>query len=79
MRERTYDYDAVYDFIVKYKSEHDGVGPGIVEISEAFQIKSYNSVVQILDRLVQDWKITLGPGARMIYVTGAEWNAPTKP
>lgn len=78
MREKMYDPEDVFQYILQYKVEHDGNSPGVVEIKEHFNMKSYGTVTKILDQLAEEGKITLGPGARMIYVPGATWNAPTQ-
>ena len=69
--------DAVYDFIVAYKSKHDGNSPTIREIGVACEISSTAVVSYHLGKLHTEGRIELIRGeigkSRMISVPGYEW------
>jgi repressor LexA len=65
--------EQVFDFIVRYKSEHDGIPPTIREIAEGMGMSSTSTVVYYLTRLAKDGKIQMMAGARGIMVTGGQW------
>lgn len=62
--------ETVYEFIVKFKKEHDGNSPTIREIGAACNISSTSAVAYILKVLVRRGLITVD---RDISVVGAEW------
>ena len=66
-------YDDLFEFIIRFKKAHDGVGPTIQEICNQFGWASKNTGAHALDRLVEQGRITLGEGARMIFVKDGEW------
>ena len=72
----------VYDYIVKYKSRHDGCAPSVREICIGCRITSTSLVNYYLDKLVDDGRIAyIGDGvgsrsSRGIMVAGGKWNAP---
>ena len=66
----------IYEFIVKYKTENDGLSPSMREIMG--QGVSSTSVVDWhLKKLEQDGKISCN-GVRGIKVIGGEWRPPMK-
>jgi hypothetical protein len=68
---------AVYDFIVKYKTSHDGVSPNYREISKACRISSTSRVRPILTSLALFGMITFDYSKPwMIGVPGAHWLPP---
>jgi SOS-response transcriptional repressor LexA len=66
----------VFQFIVRFKAENDGVSPSMREIEEACGLSSLSHVNYYLQRLVRMKKIEIRYGARNIRVVGAEWAAP---
>ena len=66
--------DRVFDFIVKFKADNDGVSPSYREIMEACDISSFSHVKYLLGKLAAGGRISLGDGkSRTIYVTGGQW------
>ena len=66
----------IYEFIVKYKTENDGLSPSMREIMG--QGVSSTSVVDWhLKKLEQEGKISCN-GVRGIKVIGGEWRSPMK-
>lgn len=72
-RPRVVDYDKVVEFIIKFKREHDGVGPTLREIMPEVGVRSVSAMAGILDALVKEGRIILGPSARMIFIPGGQW------
>lgn len=69
--------DAILDFIVKYKAEHDGVAPTVREIQKATGISSTSVIDYHMLILERDGKIrTERYQPRFIEVVGAEWIPP---
>lgn len=69
--------ERLYDFIVRYKLEHDGVAPTYREMMEQAGVaKSYGHINYLLGALEEAGRISLGDGARQIYVTGGCWMPP---
>jgi len=68
----SHDPETIYNFIVKFKKEHDGNSPTIREIGTACGVSSTSAVVYILKILARQERITLW-GTRGITVVGAEW------
>jgi SOS-response transcriptional repressor LexA len=66
-------YDELLNWIIGFKTVHDGVGPTLQEICDKFNWVSKNTAAHALDRLEEQGRITLGDGARMIFVTGGTW------
>lgn len=67
-------YQQVFDFIVKFKKEHDGNSPSIREIGDAIDVSSTNVVRYYLNGLAQMGKIKYaGKKPRMIEVVGGHW------
>jgi SOS-response transcriptional repressor LexA len=70
----------VLDFIVKYKIDHDGVSPSVLEIGAGCDISSTSMVRYSLDCLERLGLIRCGYGeksrSRMISVTGGRWVPP---
>ena len=67
---------AIYSFVVAHKRRHDGNSPSFRQIRKACNISSTSMVSFYLDKLVEEGKITLDVGARIISVVGAEWRMP---
>ena len=70
------DRHGVYKFIVKYKTENDGLSPSMREIM-AQGVSSTSVVAWHLTKLETEGKIEWG-GVRGIKVTGGEWRSPMK-
>ncbi len=74
--------DRIYEFIVHYKREHDGLAPAITEIAEGCYL-SVSTVKYHLFMLEREDRIRLD-GRRRIEVVGGKWDlgiggpAPTK-
>lgn len=70
----------VYDFIVKFKIDHDGVAPSVAEIGKSCGISSTAAVRYVLDHLVLLGMIecNYGAGSRMIGIVGARWIPPSE-
>lgn len=68
--------DEVFDFIVKYKQEHDGNSPFFSEIMEGCGFVTKSHVAHYLKRLVADGKIARVH--RRIHVTGGAWLPPER-
>ena len=71
------DADRMFDFIVKYKTEHDGNSPSNREIGAAVGISSTSVVRYKLDELVRRGKIRprIDRQTRSIEVVGGSWTA----
>lgn len=66
----------VFDFIVTFKAEHDGLSPSIREIREHCHIASTSTVAYHLDKLEEVGMIEFYGDVgttRNIMVTGGEW------
>jgi SOS-response transcriptional repressor LexA len=79
MREEGYMSDAstrdkIFNFIVKYKSEHDGLAPSNKEMAQACFI-SISSVKHHIFMLEREDRIRV-KGRRAIEVTGGNWKPP---
>lgn len=70
---RKHSRQAVFDFIVAYKGANDGNSPSLREIMTACGIPSTSLMQFILDNLVDDDLIRIGPGQRNITVVGGAW------
>ena len=66
----------VYEFIVKYKTDNDGLSPSMREIM-AQGVSSTSVVDWHLKKLEQEGKISCN-GVRGIKVTGGKWRSPMK-
>ena len=67
---------AIFSFVVAHKRRHDGNSPSFRQIRRACNISSTSMVSFYLDKLVEEGRITLDTGARLISVVGAEWKLP---
>ncbi len=70
---------SVYNFIVAFKQNHDGVSPTVQEIQEACQIPSTSQVRPVLNSLVLLGMIEVNYSrgkSRMISIPGARWVPP---
>lgn len=63
--------DRIYDYIVHYKREHDGLAPAITEIAGGCYL-SVSTVKYHLFMLEREDRIRLD-GRRRIEVVGGEW------
>ncbi len=70
------DRHGVYKYIIKYKSDNDGLSPSMREIM-AQGVSSTSVVDWHLKKLEQEGKIRCS-GVRGIKVTGGEWRSPMK-
>ncbi|WP_119067819.1 winged helix-turn-helix transcriptional regulator [Aggregatilinea lenta] len=74
--------DRIFEYIVRYKREHDGLAPAITEIAEGCYL-SVSTVKYHLFMLEREDRIRLD-GRRRIEVVGGKWDlggnqaAPTK-
>lgn len=69
----------VYDFILKFKIDHDGIAPSVAEITEGCQLHSTSAVNHYLNSLVLFGMIKCDYGngkSRMISIPGARWLPP---
>ncbi|HML25004.1 MAG TPA: hypothetical protein PKD09_25340 [Aggregatilinea sp.] len=64
--------DRIYEFIVRYKREHDGLAPAITEIAEGCFL-SVSTVKYHLFMLEREDRIRLD-GRRRIEVVGGKWD-----
>lgn len=76
---RKHSRQAVFDFIVSYKRANDGNSPSLREIMAACGITSTSLMQFILDNLVDDGLIRIGPGPRNIAVIGGCWTFSASP
>jgi SOS-response transcriptional repressor LexA len=71
----------VYDFIVAFKQDHDGVAPSVAEIRKACGISSNSVVIDSLNGLERLGMIECDYGSgrsRMITVCGGRWTPPSR-
>lgn len=61
--------DEVYDFILEYKTKHEGNSPSFSEIAEGCNLNSTSLVNYYLDQLEIDGRIKRD-GVKSIYVGG---------
>jgi SOS-response transcriptional repressor LexA len=67
-------WESVMDFIIRFKSEHDGVAPSVQEICDACGLQSKSHADYILTRLEDEGRIRRNEKeARMIMVPGGQW------
>jgi SOS-response transcriptional repressor LexA len=66
----------LYNFLVKFKSTHDGNSPTIREIMEENSLKSTSHTSKLLRRLQAQNLINLDDRGR-IYISKATWLPPT--
>jgi len=67
----------IYNYIVSYKLEHDGVAPSVREICAGCNVSSTSVTIYHLSKLEIAGKIKrYGEGARNIIVTGGKWTPP---
>jgi SOS-response transcriptional repressor LexA len=59
---RAYDYEAILNWIIRYKIEHDGLSPTMQQIATACGLKTMSHVAYILNTLEKDQRIILTPG-----------------
>ena len=62
-----------FDYVVKYKGEHNGNSPSFREIGSALEINSTSYVRHLLKQLEGDGELQVGTGARNITVPGYRW------
>lgn len=70
-----YDLDAVFRFIVEYKSKHDGNSPSLRDLMRAFDISATSVADNVLARLEKSGRIrrTGKQQSRCIEVPGGKW------
>lgn len=73
--------EALYEFVVRYKTQHAGDSPSRREIQAALELPSVSMVHHHLVMLERAGKIRLGRAgqARMIGIPGAEWRVAREP
>ena len=64
--------EEVYQFIMQYKSEHNGLSPSYDQIREGCSISSKNSIALILRELINEGRIGR-EGTRGISIPNSEW------
>lgn len=70
---------SVYEFVVRYKIEHDGNSPTLREIMADVGIPSKCTASRELGELVDSGYITRTPGEkRGIEVVGGQWTPPER-
>ena len=72
--------EQVYDFIVWYKGEYDGIAPSLFEIMEAVELKSKSPVHEHIESLIEEGRLQRHPhvkkqAARCLIVVGGKWSA----
>lgn len=70
---------SIYEFIIAFKQNHDGISPSVSEIGEACGISSKSEVRRHLNSLVLFGMIEIDYGkgkSRMISIPGARWTPP---
>lgn len=70
--------EQVYDFIVWYKNEYDGISPSLVEIMEAVKLNSKSPVHGHIESLIEEGRLARHPhaepkAARCLIVVGGKW------
>jgi SOS-response transcriptional repressor LexA len=74
---KNYDDNDIFNYIIHYKKQYDGISPSYREIKDHCNISSISVVKVILERLVAAEKIKLIPGkAGGIMVIGGQWTFP---
>ncbi len=76
-----YDIQRIFNWIVQYKTEHDGNSPTLRELMRACDMSSLSVVAYNLRRLERAGKITLAgrrAQTRRIVVIGGEWHLNTQ-
>lgn len=84
-------HERIYDFILNFKQDHDGVSPTVLEICSGCEIRSSSVVCHCLTTLELLGMVKCGYGtgrrSRMISIPGGRWvppfsipttNSPTK-
>lgn len=74
--QRVYSLDAIFDYIVAYKSAHDGNSPTVRQITAQCGISSTSVTAYNLGRLAADGRIRIGDtwgATRSIEVVGGKW------
>lgn len=67
--------EEVFQYIVDYKTKHDGVSPTMREICVALNILSTSNIPIYLKVLTKQGRIVVGKsGSRGIYVVGGSWH-----
>ena len=72
-----YDIQQIFNWIVEYKTQHDGNSPTHRELMRACHMSSLSVVAYTLRRLERAGKITLAgqrAQTRRIVVIGGEWH-----
>lgn len=65
--------EAVYTFILAYKTDHDGAWPTIRQIQTAASLPSSSQVSGYLAALARQGKLERIPGTRLWRVVGGRW------
>lgn len=69
-----YDYEKIFQWIVKYMTLHKGMSPTIREIGDEFDIKSTSNVSHALRELQDRGRIIIMPkSSRGIMIENSEW------
>jgi hypothetical protein len=76
-RYREHNYNRVLQYIIRYKTEHDGKSPTVREIMRGCGIGGTCATRYILLALEEEGRIKLqAGGVRGIQVVGGRWEAP---
>lgn len=70
----TYQAQLLFEYIIRYKKENDGVAPSYQEMVDGCGLTTKSRVREYLDELVALNKIELLPGPRGIMVVGGVWD-----
>lgn len=72
-----YDRYSVYDWLVAYKTDHDGNSPSLREIMQGCKLQSTSVASRILRDLASDGCILIDEKrSRCIHIVGAKWLPP---
>lgn len=66
-------HQKILDYLIQYKTDHDGNSPTFRQIMSACGIKSTSVVSYYLQRMKVDGLIKLNPGHKGIEVIGGKW------
>ena len=76
MPKKMYNPDKIFDFIVRWKRNHDGNSPSLSQIMTNCHVSSKSVVIFLLEKLETQKKIIrIGPKyERRIHVVGGHWD-----